>query len=211
MWLTTSQLAVAGSSQAGVVKTDVAGHSIGLGDLVLSSHASSKGLYGIVTAVASQASVTVLTVASLVGATGSPANLEGGSLSLATIGNAVSTWNRKTLDTASGDTTSGMFDAANGCLTIPTTGTYLVGGSVKTPSFVATHISQMSIQKSTTAYALGTEVAGAITPNILDAFELNCSNRVSLTAGDKIAFWFKFDATSSITLTYLKLWAQRIK
>lgn len=210
MWGTATQLATIGNSQAAVVKDDVAGLLIKVGDLIVSRHASSNGLYGRVTAVASQASVTVLTLGSFLGPSPTLPN-EGASLSIAALTNASTSWLLRKMDTKSADTPVAMFDVPNGCISIVTTGVYLIGGSVKTPSFAATHVSQMALVKSVSAYSAGDELIATSTPNLIDAAEMNISTRVALTAGDKVAFWFKFDATSSISLTKLRLWAQRVQ
>jgi len=59
-----------GGTQAAVTPVAVTGRTIKVGDLVVSSAAGSLGVYGRVTAVASQTSVTVTTIASIRGATG---------------------------------------------------------------------------------------------------------------------------------------------
>lgn len=69
VWTTATQLNDSANT-TGVNPVAVAGRTVQVGDLVLSSHASSLGFYGRVTAVASQASVTVAYVASIRGATG---------------------------------------------------------------------------------------------------------------------------------------------
>lgn len=70
LWTTATQLATVGNSVSAIVPDAVAGVLIKVGDTVLSRHSASNGLYGVVTAVASQSSVTVQTSASLVGPQG---------------------------------------------------------------------------------------------------------------------------------------------
>jgi len=71
IWSTASQLGTGATS--GVVPVAVAGRTPQIGDLVVSSHASSPGAYGSITAVASAASVTVAYIGSIRGAPGTDA------------------------------------------------------------------------------------------------------------------------------------------
>lgn len=210
MWATATQLGTVGNSVSAVVKDAVAGQTIKIGDLILSRHASSNGFYGRVTAVASQSSVTVITLGSLLGPTPTLPN-EGATLSIAALNQAANVFTLKKMDTKSADTPTAMFDSPNGCISILTAGVYMVGGSVKMPSYSTAHIANLAVVKSATAYSLANELCAANTPNSIDAADMNCSTRVPLAAGDKVALWLKFDATTSISPTNYRLWCQRVQ
>lgn len=66
----TASLINGSGSTTNVNPTAIPGRTVKIGDIVLSYNASSNGIYGSVTAVASQTSVTVSFVGSLLGATG---------------------------------------------------------------------------------------------------------------------------------------------
>lgn len=210
---TATQLAAVNSSVAAVAPDAIAGQTFKIGDLIISRHAASNGTYGRITALASQISVTVQSLGTLVGpagATYTPPALVRAKMVKTTDGynaagssNVGNAWAKLSgfTTTAYADNFAGV-SLANGELTIPSAGYYDIVLTGRVPSCTGNRA--FNIIKGTASPDTGSvNTIGAM--NFEPATGISVTQTVALdvqlAANDVLSFWVRIGSAVLINTT----------